>query len=84
MKCVLQTRLPLMLEFSTVYNCACNKVVVTITSAAGYQCPVEGCGVVCGKWSELRSHARTHPKGQMLRVGSVSDIHGVDIAGSFY
>lgn len=35
-------------------------------SFAGYVCPVEECGAVFAKWSDLRKHAPTHPKGLLL------------------
>ena len=34
-------------------------------SFAGYVCPEEECGAVFAKWSDLRKHAPTHPKGRL-------------------
>ena len=32
----------------------------------GYRCPVEECGCVFTKWTDLRKHLPTHPKGSLL------------------
>ena len=37
--------------------------LTTYSLFAGYVCPVEECRAVFAKWSDLRRHAPTHPKG---------------------
>lgn len=49
--------------FSVIFT----PMLMCLYTHPGYRCPLEECGEVFAKWTELRRHTATHPKGDYFQ-----------------